>query len=61
MLEGITVGFILSLTLFPGTVWLIKVGIGGTKGQVLAVGPLFLVIRVFRQAGACADHAALAQ
>lgn len=34
-------GFILSLTLFPGTVWLIKVGIGGTKGQVLAVGFAF--------------------
>jgi len=38
MLEGITAGFILSLTLFPGTVWLIKVGVGGTAAQAIAVG-----------------------
>lgn len=41
MLEGITAGFIFSLTLFPGTVWLAKVGVSGTKGQVLAVGLAF--------------------
>ena len=38
MLEGITAGFILSLTLFPGTVWLAKVGVCGRASQVLAVG-----------------------
>lgn len=38
MLEGITAGFILSLTLFPGTVWLAKVGVSGRTGQVVAVG-----------------------
>ncbi len=41
MLEGITAGFILSLTLFPGTVWLAKVGVAGTKQQVFAVGVAF--------------------
>lgn len=38
MLEGITAGFILSLTLFPGTVWLAKVGVCGRATQVIAVG-----------------------
>lgn len=38
MLEGITAGFILSLTLFPGTVWLVKVGVSGRAPQVIAVG-----------------------
>lgn len=38
MLEGITAGFILSLTLFPGTVWLAKVGMSGRALQVIAVG-----------------------
>lgn len=38
MLEGITAGFILSLTLFPGTVWLAKVGVAGRAVQVCAVG-----------------------
>lgn len=38
MLEGITAGFILSLTLFPGTVWLAKVGLSGRPSQVIAVG-----------------------
>jgi threonine/homoserine/homoserine lactone efflux protein len=38
MLEGITAGFILSLTLFPGTVWLAKVGVAGRADQVLGVG-----------------------
>ena len=34
-------GFIISLTLFPGTVWLAKVGANGTKVQVLVVGSAF--------------------
>ena len=38
MLEGITAGFILSLTLFPGTVWLARVGLSGRVSQVVAVG-----------------------
>lgn len=38
MLEGITAGFILSITLFPGTVWLVKVGVSGRASQVIAVG-----------------------
>lgn len=38
MLEGITAGFILSLTLFPGSVWLAKVGVSGRASQVIAVG-----------------------
>lgn len=38
MLEGITAGFILSLTLFPGTVWLAKVGVSGRASQIVAVG-----------------------
>lgn len=38
MLEGITAGFILSLTLFPGTVWLAKVGLYGSRSQVFSVG-----------------------
>jgi threonine/homoserine/homoserine lactone efflux protein len=38
MLEGITAGFILSLTLYPGTVWLTKVGMHGSRRQVFAVG-----------------------
>ncbi len=37
MLEGITAGFILSLTLFPGTVWLVKVAVAGRASQVIAV------------------------
>ena len=41
MLEGITAGFILSLALFPGTVWLAKVGAVGTTRQVCAVGLAF--------------------
>ena len=38
MIEGITAGFILSLTLFPGTVWLARVGVSGRVSQVIAVG-----------------------
>lgn len=38
MVEGITAGFILSLSLFPGTVWLAKVGVCGTGRQVVAIG-----------------------
>ena len=41
MLEGITAGFIFSLILFPGTVWLAKVGVCGRSGQVVAVGLAF--------------------
>jgi len=41
MIEGITVGFIFSLTLFPGTVWLVKVGVHGTRRQVFMVGLAF--------------------
>jgi len=47
MLEGITAGFIFSLTLFPGTVWLAKVGVQGTKLQVLAVGLAFWLSHFF--------------
>ena len=47
MLEGITAGFILSLTLFPGTVWLAKVGVVGTKRQVFAVGSAFWASQLF--------------
>ncbi len=47
MLEGITAGFILSLTLFPGTVWLAKVGVAGNKRQVLAVGLAFWLSQFF--------------
>lgn len=47
MLEGITAGFILSLTLFPGTVWLTKVGVVGDKRQVLAVGLAFWLSHLF--------------
>ncbi|MGB0416900.1 MAG: hypothetical protein ACPGKS_08630, partial [Coraliomargarita sp.] len=36
MLEGITSGFILSLSLFPGTVWVARLGVVGRKGQVVA-------------------------
>lgn len=42
MLEGITAGLILSLSLFPGTVWLVRVGYVGTPKQVYAVGAGFL-------------------
>lgn len=41
MLEGITTGFIFSLILFPGTVWLAKVGVSGRPGQIFAVGLAF--------------------
>ena len=47
MLDGITAGFILSLTLFPGTVWLTKVGVKGTKAQVFAVAFGFWVSHLF--------------
>ena len=47
MLEGITAGFILSLTLFPGTVWLAKVGVVGNKRQVIAVGSAFWASQLF--------------
>lgn len=38
MLEGITAGFILSLSLFPGTVWLARLGFAGRRAEVLAAG-----------------------
>lgn len=38
MLEGITAGLILSLSLFPGTVRVAKVGFAGRARQVLAAG-----------------------
>jgi len=38
MVEGITAGFILSLSLYPGTVWLAKVGRCGRLSQVVGVG-----------------------
>lgn len=47
MLEGITAGFILSLILYPGTVWLAKVGVSGRAGQVLAVGAAFWLSSLF--------------
>lgn len=47
MLEGITAGFIFSLTLFPGTVWLAKVGVAGSKQQVVAVGFAFWLSHFF--------------
>lgn len=47
MLEGITAGFILSLALFPGTVWLIKVGASGKVIQVLAVALGFAFSQLF--------------
>ena len=37
MLEGVAAGFILSLILFPATVWLVKVGLAGTIRQALVV------------------------
>jgi len=36
MLEGLTSGFILSLTLFPGTVWVTRLGVVGRPIQVVA-------------------------
>lgn len=47
MLEGITAGLILSLSLFPGTVWLVRVGFVGSPLQVQAVGAGFLVSQLF--------------
>jgi threonine/homoserine/homoserine lactone efflux protein len=47
MLEGMTAGFILALTLFPGTVWLAKVGVVGNKRQVVAVGAGFWASQLF--------------
>ena len=41
MLEGITAGFILSISLFPGVVWLAKVGMCGGPRQVCVVGAAF--------------------
>jgi threonine/homoserine/homoserine lactone efflux protein len=43
MLEGITSGFILSLTLFPGAVWLVKVARCGGAAAALATGAAFFL------------------
>lgn len=40
-LEGIAAGCILSLTLFPGTVWVAKVGVSGSSRQVFTVAAAF--------------------
>ncbi len=47
MLEGITTGFILSLALFPGTVWLVKVGVVGNSSQVFVVAFGFALSQLF--------------
>jgi threonine/homoserine/homoserine lactone efflux protein len=47
MLEGITAGFILSLILYPGTVWLAKVGVCGRPWQIAAVGFAFWLSSLF--------------
>lgn len=47
MLEGITAGFILSLALFPGTVWLVKVSVVGTAAQVFVVAVGFALSQFF--------------
>lgn len=47
MLEGITAGFIFSLALFPGTVWLVKIGVFGTAKQVLAAALGFALSQLF--------------
>ncbi|MEM7790037.1 MAG: hypothetical protein AAF546_01435 [Verrucomicrobiota bacterium] len=41
MLQGITAGFILSLALFPGSIWLIKVGYNGRAAQCITLGVAF--------------------
>lgn len=43
MLEGITSGFILSLTLFPGAVWVVKVARGGGLAAGVSVGFAFFL------------------
>lgn len=47
MLEGVTAGFILSLVLFPGTVWLVKVGATGAARQTLVVALGFALSQLF--------------
>lgn len=47
MLQGITAGFILSLALFPGTVWLAKIGRSGTPMQVFIVALAFAISQFF--------------
>lgn len=47
MLEGITAGFVLSLALFPGTVWLAKVGMVGAAGKVFIVALGFALSQFF--------------
>lgn len=47
MLEGIAAGFILSLVLFPGTVWLLKVGVVGTVWHVFVAASGFALSQLF--------------
>jgi threonine/homoserine/homoserine lactone efflux protein len=47
MLEGITAGFILSMALLPGTVWLVKVGVVGAAKQVFVVALGFALSQLF--------------
>ena len=46
MLEGITTGFIFSLTLFPASVWLVKVARGGGFWAAVATGLAFFFSQV---------------
>lgn len=43
MLEGMTAGFILSLSLFSGSVWLAKAGVVGRPRQVCTIGLAFVL------------------
>lgn len=47
MLEGITAGFIFSLVLIPGTVWVVKVGVVGTAQQIFVVALGFALSHLF--------------
>jgi len=47
MLEGIAAGFILSLSLFPATVWVVKVGVTGRASQVFVVASGFVLSQFF--------------
>ena len=47
VLEGVTTGFVLSLALFPGTIWLVKVGMVGTAREVFVVAFGFALSQFF--------------
>lgn len=47
MLEGITAGFIISVALLPGTVWLVNVSLSGTRRQTFATGLGFILSQFF--------------